>query len=83
MTTKCSKCGGAMDHGVATVEGVMRGNAFAEDPTLVFVVANARTSANPIKAFQQGMAEGPPDRRYRLVGVRCTSCGAVDLYGVE
>jgi hypothetical protein len=48
---------------------------------VLFVVPGTTTSFNPVEAFRQGTAGEPSDRRYQLVGVRCSSCGFVELYG--
>jgi hypothetical protein len=74
VTTTCLKCGGPMERGVTMPVAFKEGQLF-------FVVTSTLPSRNPVKAFKQGLAGEPDTRRYQLVGVRCSSCGFVELYG--
>ncbi len=77
----CGKCGGSLEAGFTTAVGLIGGDkAGAREPQLVFVVPGTRSSANPIKAFQQGLADEPTNRVYGIIGSRCSGCGALDLY---
>ncbi|GMU20700.1 MAG: hypothetical protein AMXMBFR13_07960 [Phycisphaerae bacterium] len=81
MTDICGKCGGRMESGVTTVLGLIGNPAVAsEGSKLVFIVPGAPASANPIKAFAQGLADQPSDRIYRIQGMRCGQCGYLALY---
>jgi hypothetical protein len=76
----CTKCGGAMERGIVRYSGspLMEGNLRLE-----FVILGSRTSANPLKAFKQGLTDEPADRVYdfaKLVGDRCPACGYLELY---
>ena len=84
MKKTCGKCGGALHAGVTSAIGLV-GEAERESPHsgLIFVVSGHPTSANPITAFQQGLAGEPSDRFYRVRGFRCSNCGALDLYADE
>jgi hypothetical protein len=80
---KCSRCGGSLEKGhtdaaVAPVYGAYGGAKTG----LTFVVPGEPTSANPLKAFRQGL-DGEADRVYWLEGYRCCSCGGVELYAKQ
>jgi hypothetical protein len=45
-----------------------------------FVRSGTPTSANPIRAFQQGMAVEPADEAFPLTAWRCPKCGFVELW---
>jgi len=82
MTTTCPKCGGTLEQGFTTAAGLIGGEkAEGRHAQLIFVVAGTRTSFNPVKAFKQGRADEPANRRYRIFGVRCSHCGFLELYG--
>jgi len=84
METTCSKCGGPTVAGVATAHGLIGGaDAPASQPRLVFVVPGIPTSANPVKALGQGLADERPDHGYLIRGRRCTRCGFLELYATE
>jgi hypothetical protein len=69
-----------MERGFTTADGLLRPVGKFEEPRLLFVVTGSPTSRNPVEAFAQGIADEPRDRRYSLVGVRCSKCGRVELY---
>lgn len=84
MEATCAKCGSPKTAGVATAHGLIGGGAApATQSRLVFVVPSSPTSANPLKAFAQGMADERPDHGYLIRGRRCTRCGYVELYATE
>ena len=84
METTCAKCGAPTRAGVATAHGLIGGDAApAAQARLVFVVPGSPTSANPAKAFAQGLADEAPDHAYVVRGRRCTRCGYVELYATE
>ena len=84
MTKTCLKCGGPLELGFTTAEGLVGGDrSHSREPQLVFIVPGVRTSANPIKAFQQGFSDDAVDRRYRIAGLRCSRCGALELYAED
>ena len=84
MKKTCGKCGGSLQAGFTSAIGLV-GGAVRDNPhsALIFVVPGQRTSANPIMAFQQGLADEPSDRSYHVRGFRCSNCGALDLYADE
>ena len=84
MNTVCEKCGGRTETGVATAEGLLFG-AFVppEQSRLLFVVPGVPTSANPLRAFKQGLSEEPATRAFRIEGSRCTACGSLALFATQ
>jgi len=71
-----------MEGGFTTAAGLMGGDkSHTQLAQLVFVVAGTPTARNPISAFAQGMSDESTDRRYRIVGVRCSKCGFLEFYG--
>jgi hypothetical protein len=81
MSTNCPKCDGHMEHGFTTALGLMGGDRVElHQAQILFVVAGTPTSSNLITAFKQGRAGEPDDRRYRIEGSRCASCGFIELY---
>ena len=84
MDTTCAKCGGPTVAGVATALGLIGGAATPKDqPRVVFVVPGTATSANPVKAMTQGLADEPAAHGYLVRGRRCTRCGFVEFYATE
>ena len=81
----CGKCGGLLEAGRTTVQGLVAPYLSESTPIsrLVFIVLGTETSPNPIKAFEQGFADEPADRRYRIAGYRCSQCGALELYAED
>lgn len=80
-TANCPKCNGTMERGFTTAAGLVGGDkAERQQSQILFVVAGTRTSSNPVRAFQQGLSDEAVDRRYRLVGSRCASCGLVEFH---
>jgi hypothetical protein len=79
----CYRCGAVMEDGYATALGLIEGNPPPGGPKLVFVVPGERTSANPIKAFQQGLQGDLANQAYLLRGKRCPACGLVELVAVD
>ena len=50
-------------------------------PKMQFLIPGSPTPSNPIKAFQQALhGEETADRRYDLIGMRCSDCGHLELY---
>jgi hypothetical protein len=84
MEKRCVGCGGQLESGVVrarntstTVGPVQPGivvTAFA------FVRPGTPTSANPVKAFVQGLREEPGEESLPLEAFRCVGCGRVELY---
>jgi len=73
-----------MQVGVASAEGLLFGSKASEGvPRLIFVSTGTSTSRNPIKAFQQGLAEEPANKSYLIRGLRCANCGYLELYATE
>jgi hypothetical protein len=69
-----------MERGVVRHNGspLMTGNVRVE-----FVIPGTKTSLNPLKAFQQGLADEPSDRTYdfsRLSEHLCPKCGHLDFF---
>jgi hypothetical protein len=48
-----------------------------------FVRPGVPTSANPVKAFAQGLGEEPADQLFPIAAFRCVRCGRVELYAAE
>ena len=83
-TRVCPKCGGAVEFGFTTSEGLTGGDRIEERRSqLLFVVPGTKPSMNPIKAVAQGLADEPSNRYHRLNGFRCVRCGFVEFYAVE
>ncbi|HVW37208.1 MAG TPA: hypothetical protein VHB99_07875 [Pirellulales bacterium] len=80
---KCGKCGGFLEAGNTTALELIAGASEEHESRLIFVVLGTDSSNNPLKAFQQGLANEPADRHYRIVGFRCSQCGALELYAED
>lgn len=84
MKKTCGKCGGSLEGGFTTALGLVFGaQREGEESRLIFVVPGTHTSPNPIRAFQQGLADESSQKSYRISGYRCSACGALDLYADE
>ena len=84
MTTTCSKCGGTMEKGYTTAEGLMGGETVTRHRSqLKFFVSDAPTPLDPIEAFKQGMSGKHPRKMFRMEGFRCAKCGFIELYGLR
>ena len=84
MDHACAKCGGPTEAGVASALGLLGQAVLSPDePWLVFVVPGSPTSANPLKALKQGLADEPSRRGYLVRGRRCTHCGFVEFYATD
>jgi hypothetical protein len=84
MTTTCSKCGGTMEKGYTTAEGLMVGETVTRHRSqLLFLVSDAATPLDPIEAFKQGFSGNHPRRMFRMEGFRCSKCGLIELYGTH
>ena len=77
----CSRCGESMESGFTTSSGLVGGDrADSGKAQLLFIVpSDVSTSANPLKAFAQGVAHGTAFRSYPIVGWRCMACGALEF----
>ncbi|MCE9547200.1 MAG: hypothetical protein K8T25_17140 [Planctomycetia bacterium] len=81
MNPPCPKCGGEMEAGIATAHGLVLQTLVPEEtPRLCFRVLGERTSANPITALKQGLADEPTHHDYGVRGVRCSQRGFLELY---
>lgn len=77
MDRKCIRCGIVLEGGLLRArEGPM---TIALAKEFSFVRSGTPTAANPIKAFQQGMAGEPADEAFPLTAWRCPKCGLVEL----
>jgi hypothetical protein len=77
----CVKCGGALEAGFTTASGLIGGDGTeSREPKLVFVVPGTNTSANPLRAFNQGLADEKANRAFGIQGFRCSRCGRLELY---
>ena len=83
MIDACLKCGGAMEVGVASAKGLLGSFASAGDPRLMFITLGQPTSANPVKAFKQGIAGERPNEGFLIRGKRCAACGFLELYATD
>jgi hypothetical protein len=72
-----------MEPGYATALGLIGDLTAPDTPRLLFVVPGERTSANPVKAFQQGLHGERDSKAYLLRGYRCPGCGVVELSATE
>ena len=84
MAMKCSRCGGAMEAGFTTALGLHGSELerLRQVSSLLFVVKGTPTRLNPLRALQQGLADEPADRAYRIEGARCATCGALDFFAL-
>ena len=83
MTTKCPKCGGTMENGFTTAEGLIGGKKLrGQKSQLEFVVSGTPTARNPLEAFRQGTLQEPGDDSYQITGVRCSQCGFIEFYAI-
>lgn len=81
MSRTCAKCGGQVEAGFATADGLIGGSGTeGGEPKLLFAIPGKPPSLNPIRAFQQGLADEPTTRVYAVRGFRCSQCGALELY---
>lgn len=81
MDKKCAKCGGAMERGYTTADGLVGTmNAPAEAPRLLLVIPGEPIAANPITAFRQGLAGASAGNTYHIWAFRCQSCSFVEFY---
>ena len=77
----CPKCNGVMERGFTTAAGLIEGDQVeTREAQILFVVPGTRTSSNPVQAFKQGLHDEDDNRRYRLSGSRCSTCGFVEFY---
>jgi len=84
MNGPCPKCGGTMVAGVTSAVGLVGGLVHnPEKPWLKFVVLGTPTSANPIKAFGQGLEDEPGNAGFLIRGIRCGECGFLELYATD
>ena len=80
MARVCQRCNAPMERGFTTAHGLIGGDRAPEHRAqILFVVPGTPTSSNPLKAFAQGRADGPSDRRYGIAGWRCTGCGLLEF----
>lgn len=93
MTTSpstCARCGGPMERGTfrAAVErshllmagGVPVATTAREISDVLFIIPGEPTSANPVKAFMQGMHGAKEDVPLPVTAWRCGQCGLLELY---
>jgi hypothetical protein len=88
MEKRCVGCGGQLEPGAIRARnlegGVHTGPLMAVVVgAFAFVRPGVPTSANPIKAFLQGLHEEPGDQPLALEAFRCLGCGRVELYATE
>ena len=84
MASVCSRCGGSTEEGHPELRDPKGHIVRWGENRLWFVVHNGiPTSPNPIKAFQQGWQDHPEASEYGVRGVRCTRCGALELFAVD
>jgi hypothetical protein len=87
MEKRCVGCGGQLESG--SLRGRNMGEVHAGPQmgvvvkTFAFVRRGVPTSANPVKAFIQGLHEEPDDQPLTLEAFRCVGCGRVELYAPE
>lgn len=79
----CPRCGETMKNGYLTASGFIGGAVGSADKRLVFVVPGEETSANPLRAFEQGLHNAQTNETYILRGYRCPNCGTVELRAIE
>jgi hypothetical protein len=76
MEKRCVICGGRLEPGAIRARTVQRlvVSAFA------FVRPGVPTSANPARAFLQGLREEPEEELLPVEVFRCTGCGRLELF---
>lgn len=78
MDKQCSACGGQLEPGFLRAHCVwLILNSFD------FIRPNVPTSANPVRAFFQGLHEEPGEQRLPLAAFRCTGCGRLELFAPD
>ena len=81
MDRRCVTCGGKLEHGVIRAGKEVTDTLMVSIVSLfVFVRPGAPTSANPVKAFMQGLHEEPGEQKFPLAAFRCSECGRIELY---
>lgn len=78
--SKCPKCGEVMEWGEARIKG---SPLVEEGVRIAFIVPGTKTSANPFRAFRQGLADEPGDRidnLWAMTAARCSGCGFLEFY---
>jgi hypothetical protein len=53
------------------------------EPRVLFTVSGTPTSANPITALKQGLADERTDASFWVKGLRCSGCGFLELFAEE
>jgi hypothetical protein len=87
MEKRCIACGGQLEPGAIraantpNVSGIKE--PLMEVTAFAFIRPGVPTSANPVRAFLQGLREEPGDRLMPLEVFRCTRCGWVELFAPE
>jgi hypothetical protein len=81
MQRQCYRCNVPMEIGYTSATGLY--GYQDQKPHLVFFFPGEPTSANPIKAFQQGLESEKAPEAYLLHGYRCPTCGLVELVAEE
>ncbi|WP_437201321.1 hypothetical protein [Planctomicrobium sp. SH664] len=75
---KCPSCGGELEPGIATAEGLLEGK-WAHVPRLLFVTSPEQPGQGLIESFRAGV-RGDVPQEYRLYGARCKDCTLVQFY---
>ena len=78
---RCHRCGAETEDGFCTASDFV--GTPPSEARLVIVVPGEATSANPLRAFRQGLDDAKQNEAYVLRGRRCTNCGAVELFATE
>ena len=75
---QCVRCDVEMlsdDNGVFMINSINNNIGYVKVP-----VSNNKTSANPIKAFIQGIADGPESESFKIKFRCCPKCRMVEMY---
>ena len=88
MERHCVACGGELEAGALRARNTAAGPLGTPELGMVvsafaFIRPGTATSANPVKAFLQGLRDEPGDQLLPLEAFRCPGCGRVELYAPE
>jgi hypothetical protein len=80
----CVACGGQLEAGAIRARSASAVPEMGElglvMSAFAFVRPGTPTSANPLRAFLQGLRDEPGEQELALAAFRCVGCGRVELY---
>jgi len=87
MDKQCVGCGGRLEAGAIRAQNTATGTDLPQLGMVVtafaFVRPGTPTSANPLKAFAQGLRDEPGEQLLPLEVFRCTACGRVEVFASD